>query len=1047
MPEGQATRLPVADCVLCDGSGPVKTAMALVDRVSGHLDNIEVSDRFNRVRQAAGDKGLLADSFLLLEQERFAAVVTEDIMDTPEFRKNLLTFLRQTLAQRQGLSPEQIIDRVVMLLNGSGYSAADTRYVKELLLASPEFMEQLRVRKGHTGEDSSGPDNPDNIKSGGGSKRSQGKFMRVLDVLDRSTKFNTGRMLVGAGNAVAGLALATVTLENLEKYGDSMPAEARNLAYAGAGLGITNSAYSLAMSANWALSKTLVRTKNPAGALGAALKLGPKASLRVARTLPIVGGVIALAAGTVSLAANATSADAARKAGSHKRAVIFGAIAALDVITIGLDVLSLALDFIFPKLGIVVDLISMLLGFVQTALQAIMPPPTAREDFNALLESPEFNEHLNKQVEHFEKEGYRRFVLYDDASNYLDQSKYDENLETLTFSAAWLLVRKFDKDKWLALLDKQNVRRTVRGTYLSDYMRGEKGYKIFYGLGGNDILISEKGELFGGSGNDTLILEKGIAKGGSGSDIIRIKESGTAYGDSGNDDIRIEKSGTAYGDTGDDLLRIEKSGDAYGGSGRDIIWIGHSGNAYGGTDDDTLYLSKEDGTGYGGPGNDEIYYGKRQYGDSGNDRLIDKLGAVEQHGGKGDDYHSPGLGYGRLFGGPGYDTLVLPSFSLPVFGKEKSVNFTAHYSIGRHTLKLHGLSSGTTDITTRYRHGYPKPLLWMDLKTGSWLSRFYDYLLFHKLGTDHPDGRETGKKSVFDVFRVAPVARSLVTNELMKHVKPDARHTGVGRISDIYGEQLYFYLGKVEYGSAKEEVHIYFSLKGVFWVNANRSLFFFKKDSLLKASESHQSIKFFAALLDYLKTGGTVQGMENLVGSEDGSEVYGSDQRDAIFLRGDKNSNNIVDARRGDDFVYASNGTDVIKLGAGNDRAVLTGQNVVDGGPGTDTLSYMIRKEKLWLDMTNRDPSSGDVVTGVEVIQDSPHDDRIKGNDENTVFMVTNGTNILDAGGGNDTVITHGGKTSVWLRSGFNTVILGEGHHKVYTGTHADSIRLSGNNL
>ncbi len=1045
LPDGQAARLPDADCVLCDGSGPIRTAMALIDRVSGHLDVIEASDHFIHTRQSAGDKGLLADAFLLLEQGRFAAVVTEDIMDSPAFRKELLELLRQTLAQKQELNPEQVIDRVATLLNDSGYSVDDTRFVKQQLLGNPEFMASLRTRKGQVG-DGSEPGSPGDIRSIAGPKKVQGKFMRMLDKLDRSTKFNTGRMIYGGVSAISGLAMASVSLNNLAKYGDEMPAQARDMAYAGAGLGTINSVYSIATTANWALSKTLVKTKNPAGAIGVALKLGPKVSRNVARAVPIIGGVISVALGASSLVSNASNADAARKAGRHKQAAIFGAMAALDAITIGLDVLSTALDFINPKLGIIVDVISQLLSFLQTALAALVPPPTARDDFSAVLESDKFKEYLNDQVTHFEKEGYRWFVLHQDATGWLDQDNYKEDLETVKKSFLRFLDGKGDKG--LALRDLINERRTTRGSSLSDYMYGEKGFKIFYGLGGDDILIINEGELYGGTGNDRLILKKGVAKGGTGNDDIRIEESGAAHGDSGDDVIRIVKTGTGYGGSGNDIIRIEKTGTAHGGSGNDVIWIGRSGKAYGGYGDDTLYLSKIGGIGYGGPGNDQIYYGKFQYGDAGDDRLIDQLGTVEQHGGTGNDRLSPGLGYARLFGGPGEDTVILPSLSLPVFRQESVGNLTTQYSIGRYSIsRFNDQSFKTTDLTLHYRHGYSKPLLWADLKNENWLNRFYRYLIFQGLNRDHPDSQETGKKSVFDVFRVKLAGQLSVTKALMTHVTPDASHTGVSRISDIYRDQLYFYLGKGRYGSGREEVHLYFSREGVFVMKADRSLLFFEKGSLLRASESNKAIEFFATLVDCLMTGGRVQGMENLVGSEDGSEVYGTDQRDNIYLRGDENSNNIVNARGGDDFVYASNGTDVIKLGAGNDRAVLTDQNAVHGGPGTDTISYAVRKENLWLDMTNRDPSSGEVVTGVEVIQDSPHDDKIKGNHENTVFMTTGGTNILDAGAGNDTVITDGGKTSIWLRSGFNTVILGDGHHKVYTGIHADSIRVSGNNL
>ncbi|WP_306801377.1 calcium-binding protein, partial [Endozoicomonas sp. ONNA1] len=940
LPDGQATRLPAAECVLCDGSGPTRTIMALMDRVSRHLDTIEISDRFNTIRQAAGDKGLLADSFLLLEQGRFAAVTTEDMLDNPGFRKNLLDLLRQALAEKQGLKPEQVIDRVVTLLNDSGYSADDTGYVKEQLLASPEFMEHLRARKGHTGGDGSEPGSPGDTKSGGGSKRPQGKFMRTLDMLDRSTKLSTGRMLFGAGNAFAGLATSTMTLVNLQKYGYAMPAEARNMAYAGAVLNIIGSNYSLAMSGNWLLSKTLVKTKNPAGAIGVAFKLGPKASRMVARALPLVGGVIALAAGTVSLAGNVDNAVAASKAGNRKQAAIFGAIAALDVITIGLDVLGLALDFIFPKLGLVVDLISTLLGFVQTALVALMPPPNARQDFDALLAGDEFKKYIEDKVAHFEKAGYRRLQLHLDASDFLDQDKYEDNLESLTKSIDRLLGGK--RDKGLALEAGLNVRREVIGTTLRDYMYGKKGYKIFYGLDGDDTLIADKGELYGGSGNDRLILKKdGIAKGG----------------------------------TGRDTIRIERSGKAFGGPDSDRIWIDGSGTAYGNRGNDVLHLGYR-GIGFGGPGGDTIFNGALQDGGDDNDRLIDDLGDIEQYGGTGDDLLQPGLGIGNIRGGHGNDTLVLPA----------QVRFPY---------------SGYNTLHQRFRGYYLLPwtkssaFFEVNLQEGRWRSHFAVYLQDHNLKRLAPDGNETGGTTLFRLLRIpergfrstkatpdeylsprklyiaplseikADYSRELVDKVLISdHLLTgyDKKHTGVRRISDQYSNQIFYYVGEIVYRVAhdrrgdkkKKRVHsnqdihvisnsgkqrrgtrgyVYFSDQGIY-LKSDQDLYYFSKQGLIERSKRNKpngATVFYTTLFQLLETGGTVTGIENVVGSKPGLIVRGTAGPNKIYLKGGKN---VAHTLGGNDVASAGSGTNLIHLGSGDDLALLgDGLNEVHGGP------------------------------------------------------------------------------------------------------------------
>ncbi|WOG29805.1 TcdA/TcdB catalytic glycosyltransferase domain-containing protein [Endozoicomonas sp. 8E] len=402
LPAGQATRLPDADCVLCNGSGPVRTAMDLMDRISGHLDAIEVSDRFNHIRQTAGDKGLLADAFLLLEQGRFAAVATEDIQDSPVFRKKFLDLFRQTLTEQQGLTPEQVIDRVVSSLNDSGYSADDTRYVKEQLLKNQAFMEGLKTRKDHpggSGFDANGP--------GGGSKKRPGKVTRMLDKLDRSKTYGRIKVGVGAGQSIVGLASGIQAIENLKKYGHILPDETRNLAYAGAGLEIGNSVYGLAMTSHWLVSsgKRLIKGSDAAGSGLKTLKTttrAAKASRVVTRMVPVGGSFIGIAGAVVSITSNEMSARDARASGNDAQATYYEMMIALDAISIALDLVGMVLDF-FPPFGVIADLVGQLLTVIQTVIAAFMPPNNARQEFDAIVQGDGFARYMDNMAKDFEK--------------------------------------------------------------------------------------------------------------------------------------------------------------------------------------------------------------------------------------------------------------------------------------------------------------------------------------------------------------------------------------------------------------------------------------------------------------------------------------------------------------------------------------------------------------------------------------------------------------------------------------------------------------------
>jgi Ca2+-binding RTX toxin-like protein len=86
-----------------------------------------------------------------------------------------------------------------------------------------------------------------------------------------------------------------------------------------------------------------------------------------------------------------------------------------------------------------------------------------------------------------------------------------------------------------------------------------------------------------------------------------------------------------------------------------------------------------------------------------------------------------------------------------------------------------------------------------------------------------------------------------------------------------------------------------------------------------------------------------------------------------------------------------------------------TGDNVIDGGAGTDTLSYAnaLSGVTVSLALTTPQNTGGagtDTIKNVENLTGSSFDDVLTGNSGNNVLLGGAGNDILDGGGGNDTL-------------------------------------------
>lgn len=130
----------------------------------------------------------------------------------------------------------------------------------------------------------------------------------------------------------------------------------------------------------------------------------------------------------------------------------------------------------------------------------------------------------------------------------------------------------------------------------NDKLNGGKGDRLF-GAAGNDYLTgsgidrggSPPGSLYmdGGDGNDTLVGDFGDLYGGNGDDSLTSDFEGNQYGGNGNDTLDGDDGSVLYGEDGNDILLVAY-GAAAGGDGDDVLTGGDFSTISGGNGNDTL---------------------------------------------------------------------------------------------------------------------------------------------------------------------------------------------------------------------------------------------------------------------------------------------------------------------------------------------------------------------------------------------------------------------------------------------------------------------------
>jgi Ca2+-binding RTX toxin-like protein len=132
--------------------------------------------------------------------------------------------------------------------------------------------------------------------------------------------------------------------------------------------------------------------------------------------------------------------------------------------------------------------------------------------------------------------------------------------------------------------------------------------------------------------------------------------------------------------------------------------------------------------------------------------------------------------------------------------------------------------------------------------------------------------------------------------------------------------------------------------------------------------------------------GDTLLSIENLIGTDFADTLIGDGQA------------NRLEGGRGDDVLDGGAGDDILIGGRGADTLI--------GGDGVDTVNYTASAQGVTIDLADSWAGSGDaqgdVLTGIEIVEGSYHDDIIRGDANDNRLRGGLGADVIDGRGGFD---------------------------------------------
>lgn len=174
--------------------------------------------------------------------------------------------------------------------------------------------------------------------------------------------------------------------------------------------------------------------------------------------------------------------------------------------------------------------------------------------------------------------------------------------------------------------------------------------------------------------------------------------------------------------------------------------------------------------------------------------------------------------------------------------------------------------------------------------------------------------------------------------------------------------------------------------------------------------------------------------------------------------------NDHIDAGAGNDLVYGGTGDDTLIGNLGNDLLVgdagndlLTGDagddtlvggagaDVFHGGTGLDYIDYSASGAAVDVNLTTGAFSGGDatgdsLISGVDAIIGSSHDDTLTGFDAQSTDPSNTYTNVLSGGAGNDLIYGLGGNDSLYGGADNDTIFGGTGEDHIDGGSGNDTL-------
>jgi len=195
---------------------------------------------------------------------------------------------------------------------------------------------------------------------------------------------------------------------------------------------------------------------------------------------------------------------------------------------------------------------------------------------------------------------------------------------------------------------------------------------------------------------------------------------------------------------------------------------------------------------------------------------------------------------------------------------------------------------------------------------------------------------------------------------------------------------------------------------------------------------------------DTLDGGG---GQDVMDGGDGNDSLYGGDGRFTDNMNGGS-GNDTLDGGWGHDLMDGGDGNDSLYGGEGDWDDTLSGgagADTIDGGAGVDTADYSTSDAAVNIDLRRTGAqiggdAQGDVLTGIENVIGSNHNDIIIGSNGTNYLYGMDGNDDVRAAYGDDTLDGGAGDDTLWGARDVNLLLGGDGDDKLYGQGNDDTL-------